>query len=197
MFYQAYQRFGYGTAACTCTRTRPRVIQQGRIRYKSICLRAWRFYQSVGNGWGSRTELTKQSGTGMDVVPNLPKCRVRLWMLYQVYQRVGHDTAAYTRTCTPPQVFQQGRTRYQGIFPRAYRTYQSVGYGWRSRTKLTKVSDTGMDDVPNPPKGRVPVWMLYQGYERVGYGYRGCTKLTKKSGTGIDFLPSLPKCRVR
>ena len=55
-----------------------------------------------------------------------------------------------------PRVFQQGRTRYQGILPRAwYRTYESVGYGYGCRTELTKVSGTGMDVVPNLPKGRV------------------------------------------
>ena len=37
-----------------------------------------------------RTELTKLSGMGLDVVPNLPKCRVRVWMSYKTYQRVGY-----------------------------------------------------------------------------------------------------------
>ena len=36
------------------------------------------------------TELTKVSGTGMDVVPNSPKCRVRVWSSYQAYQSVGY-----------------------------------------------------------------------------------------------------------
>ena len=232
MFYQAYQRVGKGTADCTRTSTRPRVLRQGRTRYKGIFPRAYLTYQNDGYGWGSRTKLTKVSGTGMDTVPNLPKDRVRVWMLYegcqrvrygyttclvkgrvrvlrlyqayqrveylyrcrtklaksrvrvrvfyQAYQRDGYCTAGCTRTSTRPRVFQQGRTRYQGIFPRAYLTYQSNGYGWGSRTKLTKVSCTGMDTKPNPPKGRVRVWMLYQAYQGVGYGNRCGTKLIKR-----------------
>ena len=54
----------------------------------------------------------------------------------------------------------------------------------RGRTEHTKVSGTGMDVVPNLPKGRVRVWMRYQAYQRVGYGYGCRTKLTKVSGTG-------------
>ena len=169
------------------------------------------------------------------VVPSLPKGRVRVWMFYQAYQRVGYSTAACTRTRTRPRVFLQDRTRYQGIFRRECRTYQSVGYEYgcctkltkvssmvrrllvpvpvpdpfyfnkavsdtrlfcRRRTELTKVSGTGMDVVPNLPRGRVRVGMLYQAYQRVGFGYRCRTKLTKVSGTGMDVLPSLPKGRV-
>ena len=36
------------------------------------------------------TELTKVSGTGMDVVPNLPKGQVRERKSYQAYQSVGY-----------------------------------------------------------------------------------------------------------
>ena len=39
------------------------------------------------------TELTKVSGTGMDVVPNLPKGRVRVWESYQAYQVSGTGNA--------------------------------------------------------------------------------------------------------
>ena len=78
------------------------------------------------------------SGRGMDAVANLPKGRVRVWMLYQAYQRVeygyrcrtnltkrsgvgmdvyqayqrdGYGTAACTHTRMRPQVFHEGRTR--------------------------------------------------------------------------------------
>ena len=70
MLCQAYQSVGYGMDACTRTRARPFVFQQGRICYQGILPRAYRTYQSVGYGYGCRTELTKESGTGMDVVPN-------------------------------------------------------------------------------------------------------------------------------
>ena len=36
-------------------------------------------------------ELTKVSGTDMNVEPNLPKCRVRVRKSYQAYQSVGQS----------------------------------------------------------------------------------------------------------
>ena len=209
--YQAYQSVGYGWYGCLypypyptpCILTRP-FLEPGYFaagvpnipRYRVRVWMLYRTYQRVGYGCGcgtkltkgsgtgmdvvpslpkcrvrvvwmlvpvpipdtlyfnktvpgtrvfccGRTELTKVSGTGMDVVPNLPKSRVRVWMSCQAYQRVGYGTAACTRTRTQPRVLQQGRTRYQGILPLAYRTYQSVGYGYGRCTKLTKVSGTG------------------------------------------------------
>ena len=98
----------------------------------------------------------------------LPKCRVRVWKSYRTYQSVGYRYGCCTEltkvsgtgmdTCTrirtPPVVFQQGRTRYQGILPR----YESAGYGY----------GYGSDVVPSLPKGRVWVWMLYQAHQRKG-----------------------------
>ena len=92
MFYQAYQEVGYGTADCIRTRTRPRVIKQGRTRYQGTfpwaipnspkCRvqvgKLYQAYQSVEYGYGCRTELTKGSGTGMDDIPSLPRGRVRV-----------------------------------------------------------------------------------------------------------------------
>ena len=214
MFYQAYQRVEYGTAACTHTRTRPQVFQQGRTQYQCIfprradfskvsgtggeiipvlpkCrVRVWRPYQThqrIGYGYICCTKFTEGSGMDIDVVPCLPKGRVRVWMFYQAYQRVEYGTAACTRTRTRPQVFQQGRTRSRVFSRGLYRTYQSVGYGWGSCTKLTKVSGTGMEAVPNLPKGRVRIWMLYQAYWRFEYGYKYHTKLAEGSGTGMMF----------
>ena len=155
--------------------------------------KSYRIYQSVGEGYRTRTELTKVSGTGIELVPNL---QGRTW--------------------------DQGVLLHQGILLRAYRTYQSVGYGFECRTELTKGSGRGTDvlpsllkgsgmvrllvpgpgpdlmyfnravsgtrvflaGVPNLPKCRVRVWMSYRTYQRVGYGYGNRTKLTKVSGTG-------------
>ena len=157
----------------------------GKVRARLVWYyKSYRIYQIVGYGYGCRTGLAQVSG--MEVVPNLPKCRVRVqvWMLYEAYQSVGYGTAActHTRTRTRPLVFQQGRARCQSILPRAYPTYQTVGYGYGCRTKFTKGSGTGRG--------------VYQDYQRVVYGYRCGTKLTKGSGTGMDVLPSLPKGRV-
>ena len=140
--YRTYLSIGYGYACFTkLTKVSDMVQLLARIRTPGISTKP---YPVPGYFCRGRTELTKVSGTCcMDVVPNLPKGRVRVWMFYQAYQRVGYGTAACTCTRTRPRVFRQGRTRYQNIFPRAYRTYQSVGYGCGSRTKLTKVLSTG------------------------------------------------------
>ena len=131
---------------------------------------------------------------GMKVVPNLPKCRIRVWMLYQAYQNVRYGTAACTRT--RPLVIQQGRTQYQGILPRAYRIYQSVGYGYGCRTELTKGSGTGTDVVPSLPKGQVWYGCLYPHpypYPTPGIS----TRPYLVPGYFAGGVPNLPKCRVR
>ena len=58
----------------------------------------------------------------------------------------------------------------------SYRTYQSVGYGYRCRTELTKGLGTGLNALPSLQKGRVRVWMFYQPDQRVGYGTAACTR---------------------
>ena len=40
--------------------------------------------------YGCRTELTEVSGTGIDVVPNLPKCLVPVLMSYRTYRSVRY-----------------------------------------------------------------------------------------------------------
>ena len=40
--------------------------------------------------YGCRTELIEVSGTGIDVVPNLPKCPVPVLMLYRPYRSVRY-----------------------------------------------------------------------------------------------------------
>ena len=183
----------------------------GKVRVRLVKYgKSYRIYQSVGYGYGSRTELTKGSGTGMDVVSSLPKCRVRVWTLVPVHLP---DPLYVNKPMTGTRVFCRGRT------------------------ELTKVSSTDIDVVPSLPKCRVRIGMLHQAYQRVGhrYGcltklckgsgmvrllvpvpvpvpdpvyfnkvltgtrvfYRGRTEFTKVSGTGGEVFPSLPKCRVR
>ena len=186
MFYQAYQRVEYGTAACIRTRTRPQVFQQGRTRYQGSFPRAYkltkvsgtggevvpsllkfrvrvwmpyRTYQKVGYGYGCCTKLIKGSGTDIDVVLCLPKGRVWVWMFYQAYQRVGYSTAACTRT----------RTLYPtpGI---STRPYPVPGYFPEGVPISPKCRVRG-EVVPSLPKCRVRVVKLYQAYQSVGYGY--------------------------
>ena len=122
------------------------------------------------------TKLTEVSGTGIDVVPKLPKCPVPVLMLYRTYRSV--------------------RYRYEGLY--RYRRYQ-----YPYRTELTEVSGTGIDVVPNLcidvvpnlPKCPVPV-LMYRTYRSVRYRYWCRTELTEVSGTGIDVVPNLSKCPV-
>ena len=72
------------------------------------------------------TELTEVSGTGIDAVPNLPKCPVPVLMLYSTYGSV--------------------RYRYESLY--RYRRYR-----YPYRTEVTEVSGTGID-VQNLPKCR-------------------------------------------
>ena len=132
----------------------------------------------------------------MEVGPKLLKHRVRVWMLYQAYQIVKYGTAVCTRTRTRARslVFHQGRTRYQRILPRAYRTYQSVGYGYGCCTEFTKGSGMGMDVLPSLPKGRVRYVCLYPcPYPIPGISTRPYPVL----GYFPAGVPNLRKWRVR
>ena len=62
---------------------------------------AYRTYRSVQHRYGSlyryrlqrypcRTELSEVSDTGIDVVPNLPKCPVPVLMSYRTYRSVRY-----------------------------------------------------------------------------------------------------------
>ena len=104
---------------------------------------SYRTYPSVRYGYGCRTKLTKGSGTGMDVVPSLQKGSgmVRLLVLVPV-----PDLGYFNRAVPGTRVFSSGSS------------------------KLTTLSGTGMDVVPNLPKCRVRVWNSYQAYQSVGYG---------------------------
>ena len=106
------------------------------------------------------TELTKVSGTGIDV-PNLPKRPVPV-LMYRSYRSVGAgiDVVPNLPKCPLPVLM-------------LYRTYRSVRYRYLCRTELTEVSgtgmkvctgtgDTGIHIVRNLPKCPVPVLMSYR-----------------------------------
>ena len=92
--------------------------------------------------YGFRTELTEVSGTGIHVVPNLPKCPVPA-LMYRNYRSV--------------------RYRYESLY--RYRQYR-----YPCRTEVTEVSGTGID-VPNLSKCPVLVLMSYRIYRNVRYRY--------------------------
>ena len=76
--------------------------------------------------------------------------------------------------------------------PDRYRRYR-----YWCRTELTEVSGTGIEVVPNLPKGPVPVLMSYGTYRSVWYRYSCSTELTEVSGTSFDVVPNLSKCPVQ
>ena len=128
-------------------------------RYASVRYRYSRYR------YGCHTELTEVSGTGIDVVPNLPKCPVPVLMLHRNYRSV--------------------RYRYKS-------TYRYRRYRYPCRTELTEAFGTGIDVVPKLPKCPVPVLMSSRTHRGVRYRY-SCTEVTEVSGTGIDVVPKLPK----
>ena len=83
------------------------------------------------------------SGTGIDLVLNLPKCPVPVLMLCRDYRSV--------------------RYRYESLY--RYRRYR-----YPCRTELTEVSGNGIDVAPNLPKCPVPV-LMYRFYRSVRYRY--------------------------
>ena len=101
--------------------------------------------------YGCSTEVTEESGTGIDIVPTLPKCPVPV-LMYQNYRSV--------------------RYRYESMY--RYRRYR-----YPCRTELTEVSGTGIDVVPNLPNFPVPVLMSCRTYRSVLYRYGCRAELTK------------------
>ena len=123
---------------------------------------SYRTCRSVRYRHGFRTELTEESGTGIDVVPNLPKCPVPV-LMYRTYGSV--------------------RYRYESLY--RYRRYR-----YSYRTELADMSGTGID-VPNFLKCLVPVLMSCRIHRWVRYRYL-CTEVTEASGTGVDVVQNLP-----
>ena len=107
--------------------------------------------------------------TGMDVVPNLPKCSVRVSMSYWTYRSVRYRYWYCTEITEAP------------------------GTGMKV---CTGTSGTGIDIVPNLPKCAVPVSISYRTCRSVRYWYWCRTEFTQASGTGIDVVPNFPKCPV-
>ena len=83
MLYWTYRSVRYRYWCCTET------YRRVRCRYESLYL--YRRYR-----YSRRTELTKVSGTGIDVLPNSPKCMVPVLMSYRTY-RSGITGGRYRR----------------------------------------------------------------------------------------------------
>ena len=120
--------------------------------------------------------------SGIDVVPNLPKCPVPVLTSYRLTKvsGTGIDDVPNLPKCPVPNL-----PKCPVPVLMSYWTYRSVRYRYWRRTERTEVSGTGIDVVPNLPKCPVPVLMLYRTYRSVGYRYWCSTELTEVSGTGM------------
>ena len=74
-----------------------------------------------------RTELTTVSNTGMDVVLNLPKCQLQVWIPYRTCQRVGYGYRCRTELTKGSGTgmdflpsLPKGRIRYRCLYPYPY-----------------------------------------------------------------------------
>ena len=99
--------------------------------------------QTVGTKYqGCVRSGTGIFGTGMDVVPNLPKCPVPVLTSYRTYRSVRHRYWWCTEL-----------TEVSG-----------------TGTKVCPVTaGTGIDAIPNLPKVPVPVLMSYRAYRSFRY----------------------------
>ena len=120
-------------------------------------LMSYRTYQSVRYRYWCCTEVTEVSGTGIDVVPNLPECLVPVLMLYRNYWSIwyGIDVVPNTPRCPVP-VWKSGPVPAVPVSI-SYRSYRSVRYRYWCRTEVTEVSVTGIEVVSNLPKRPAPV----------------------------------------
>ena len=116
----------------------------------------------IRDRYGWYTKLTEMSGTGIDVVQNIPKCPVLVSMLYRTHRsvRYGHEILYLYRQYRYP-----------------CHTEITVRYRCGCRTERTEVSAIGTD-VPILHESPVPVLMSdryrYWHRYRLGRIYRRC-----------------------
>ena len=153
---QNSQKFRAGTKNAVPV---PRVLWRG----------AYRTHRSSGYGYEGPTELTEVPGTGMKVLQNSRK----FWVLWHGRTELTEVPGKYKNAVPLPLV----------LWPRAYRTYRSSGYGYECHTELTEVPGTGMKVLQNFQKFRV-LW-------------HGRTDLTEVPGTGMNVVQDSQKFFVR
>ena len=70
--------------------SRVRSVWMSYRRYRSVRYRYESLYRYRRYRYGCRTELTEVSGTGIYIVPNLPKCPVPVSISYRTYRSVRY-----------------------------------------------------------------------------------------------------------
>ena len=93
----------------------PRVLSHG----------AYGTHRSSRYGYERHTELTEVPGTGMKVLQNSNK----FWVLLQRRTELTEVPGRYKNAAPVPRA----------LWPRAYRTYRSSGYGYECHAELTEV----------------------------------------------------------
>ena len=96
----------------------------------------------------SLTEVTEVPGKGMGIFQNLQKFRVRVRKCYRTRRISGHGRTQLTEV---PSRYKNAVPVPRVFVARAYRSYNSSGYGYeiQCRTELTEVPGTGMDVLQN------------------------------------------------
>ena len=100
-------------------------------------------------GIGGIAELADVSGTGIEFIPKLPKCRVPVSSSYSSYRIVGYKYRSCTEQIPVPPALLPRVFRYLGYVSKPYRTNRKrrvpvpsefvptlpgVGYRYRGRT---------------------------------------------------------------
>ena len=139
--------------------------------YRSVRYRYWCCTEITGVSGTGMKVCTGTGGTGIHVVPNLPKCPVPVLMSYRTYRSVryqywrrtevtevsgtGIDVLPKLSKCPVPVCKSVPLASVPVVM--SYRTSRSVRYRYWCRTEVTEVPGTGIDVVPNLPKYPVPV----------------------------------------
>ena len=106
--------------------------------------------------FGARIEVTEVSSTGIEVVPNLPECRILVLKSYRTPRSVEYR---YRVRAEPYRSVRYGSEAVPNHFGRVK----------KSQYTLTEVSGTGIEVIPNLLKCWVPVLMSYRTYRSVRY----------------------------
>ena len=151
-----------------------------------------RYRCCTDTGTNSGTDIhTVTGGTGINVVPNLPKCTMPVLMSYRTYRSVRHRyrcRTGLTKVSVPdlpkcPVPVLMLYRNYQSVRYRYESLYRYRWYRYPCRTELTEVSGSSINVVPNFPKCPVPVLSR--------------TELTELSGTGIESYRAYRSVRYR
>ena len=171
-----------------------------------------------GTGIEKNTELTEVSGTGIERIPNLLKCRVPVSNKYRTY-RVPVLRPYRTNTGRPgnavegipvPGVYLIERTDLTDLSGIGIENVPYLPKCWVAVLKIYRTSKCRVpvfEPVSNLPKCRIPVLrpyrtntgrpgILVEGVPIPGVYLGERTDLNEVSSTGIETVLNLPKCRV-